>query len=210
MNEFQRQLAVMKGLSLRKKVQHIWIYYRWWILAGIAVLACLVSLVTTLRYNRMEQMISGMFLNNAASQECYDHLTQDYVEFCGGGNRRAELVEGRVVHFEEDPLPQEDAAALMVVAGMYSAKTLDYIITDAASVPYLDKENILLDLRELLPEEMLTQYGTIEGQPGPIALRLDKDFAQQYGLYSDDSCIVILKSIRDRDKVLRFLNYLLP
>ncbi len=204
--------ADVAKLPLRKKLDYIWQYYHWPIIVTVLALIVLNSLVQNYLYNSRELMISGMFINNHTTDAGYAHVSDDYLAFCGGGkDQRIELVTGRELHFDMEPLPQDDAATYMVLTGMITTKSLDYIITDEHTLTFLEREAVPMDLRTLLTEEQLQRLDIIETATGAAAIRLSgTQFAADYPLYSDSSILVIAANAPDPAKVLRFLQYLLP
>ena len=211
MERIREEWAAFLALPWKKKLEHIWIYYKWYLLVGIAVICMLVSIAGTVAENRKEVLISGIFINNSTSPEGYAHLMGDYWEYCGGSDdQKVELVAGRTIHFDSETLSQEDAAAFMIVSSMIAAKTLDYIITDEASLDDFQEQEIIMDLRDILPAETLEQWDTVEQDGAVIALRLENTaFAENYPLSADRSCILIVANAPSGQGVARFLEYLM-
>ncbi len=210
LNALRQQAAVMRGMPLGKKLQHIWFYYRWQILAAFLVLCALVSLVQQTAYNRREPLISGIFINNSTSAEGYAHLKEDYLAYCGDdGRHRVELVEARQIDFGAEVLPENDAANFMLLTSMISARALDYIITDEATLAALDQQEVVMDLTSVLPQAMQEELDVIRSSTGIIGIRLaDTSFARNYPLSAGDSCILIVSNTPSTQNVLRFLEYL--
>ncbi len=210
LNSLRQQAAVMRGMPLGKKLQHIWLYYRWHILAALLALCVLASLVQQTAYNRKQPLISGIFVNNSTSAEGYAHLKEEYLSYCGDdGRHRVELVEAREIDFGAEVLPQSDAANSMLLTSMISARALDYIITDEATLAALDEQEVALDLTSVLPQEMLEELDVIRSSTGIVGIRLaGSSFAKDYPLSAQDSCILIVSNTPSTENVLRFLEYL--
>lgn len=211
MEKIREEWAAFRAMPLKKKLEHIWIYYRWYLLAGAAVICLLVSIVGTVAENRKETLISGIFINNSTSQEGYAHLMEDYWEFCGGSEeQKAELIAGRTIHFDAEPLSQEDAASFMIVTSMIAAQSLDYIITDEASLDDFLEQEVVMDLREVLPEQSLDRWDAVYSGGVPVALRLESTaFAADYPLSAQHSVVLVIANAQDRAGVARFLEYLM-
>lgn len=203
--------ADFKALPFKKKVNHVLYYYKWYIVGGIALVCLLISLITTIVDNQKEVLVSGIFINNATSQAGYDHLQQDYWAFCGGDkNTRVDLVTGRTINFNSETLSQEDAASFMVVTSMIAARTLDYIITDEDSLDNFMEQEIILDLKEILPEQELAALDTIELDGITAAIRLESsDFARNYPLAAEKSVLLIVGSTQDFQKDAAFIRYVM-
>lgn len=203
--------ADFRALPFKKKVAHVLYYYKWYIGAGIALLCLIVSLITTVVGNQKDVLISGIFINNATSQEGYDHLQQDYWAFCGSDKgTRVDLVTGRSIDFDSESLSQEDAAGFMIVASMIAARSLDYIITDEASLDNFMEQEVILDLKEIFSEEELAALDTVELDGITAAIRLEgSDFAQRYPLRAEKSVLLVVGCTQDFQKDAAFIRYVM-
>lgn len=210
MQKNKMEFKAFAAMPLKKKAEHIWLYYRWHLLVAAAVIAVLISGLRLVFYNTQDQLISGIFINTGTTAEGYTHLREDYITFCGQNRSRVELVEARGIHFEDDPLSQEDAANFMVLAGKIAVESLDYIITDLPSLTFFEEQEVIRDLREVLSEEALASLTPILSADGtPIAIPLaGTSFADHYELTAE-SCLLIVKNAPDVQKITRFLQYLL-
>ena len=203
--------ADFKALPFKKKVNHVLYYYKWYIVGGIALAALLVSLVTTIVGNQKDVLISGIFINNATSQEGYDHLQDGYWDYCGGDkDTRADLVTARRIQFDSETLSQEDAASYMVVTSMIAARTLDYIITDEDSLDDFMGQEIILDLKEIFSQEELAEFDTIEMDGITAAIRLENSgFAKNYPLGAEKSVLLVVGCTQDFQKDAKFIRYVM-
>lgn len=204
-------IGTFKDLTFRKKIDHILHYYKWYILGGAALVCLIVSLCCTIFQNRKESLISGIFVNTATSTEGYARLQEDYWAYCGSDeDTKVDLVTYRALDFTEETLSETDAANFMVVSCMIAARTLDYMICDETSANYFYQQEVVLDLRELLSEEALSQLDVIYRDDIPIAIRLTgSHFAENYPLTVEDSCVLFVGSTQNFDHDRQFLRYLL-
>ena len=200
-----------KALSPKKKLQHILYYYKWHFLAAVLVLCLLFSLISDVRENAKDVLISGIFVNTAVDQSGYDYLQQGYWESCDSDSgSRADLVTYRHIDTGTGALDQEDAASFMVITSMIAAGTLDYIITDEATLEYFLQQEVVLDLKDVFLEEALSKYDVIEADGTAAAIRLNNsDFAQKYPLTEEDSCLLLAVSTQDYEKDIRFIQYVM-
>lgn len=211
MERIRAEWNAFKALPFKKKLEHIWLYYKWAIIVTAAVICILVSIAGTVANNRRETLISGIFINNSTSQQGYSHLMEGYWQYCGGNDaQKVELIAGRNIDFDAQTLSQEDAAAFMIVASMIAAESLDYIITDEASLDDFVEQEVVLDLRELLPEDPLSRWETVELGGIVAGLRLENTaFGKGYPLSGENSVILITANAQNKENVLFFLDYLL-
>lgn len=208
-DKFRREWSAFAAMTPRQKLEHIWIYYKIWIAVLLLLIAVAASAISSIRYNSRHQLISGIFLNTTTTAEGYAHLKEDYWQYRGAHpNQRTELIETRTLDMEN--LPENDAANLMVVVSMIAAKTLDYVIVDESALNLLDEQEVLLDLRELLPEDTLLDFSTRESPTGIIAISLrGTAFANQFPVLPEESWLAIINNTPDRAETAQFVNYLL-
>ena len=64
MERIKEEWKSFQALPFRKKLEHIWIYYKWYILVAAAVICVLVSILGTVANNQKETLIYGIFINN--------------------------------------------------------------------------------------------------------------------------------------------------
>lgn len=211
MERIRQEWASFKALSPKKKLEHIWTYYRWHFLVAAAVICLLVSIVNTVANNNTETLISGCFINNSTSAEGYAHLMEDFREYCGGADsQKVDLIAGRNVDFDAQGVSQQDASTYMLVTCMIAAGTLDYIITDLDSMEDFVEQEMVLDLGELLPAESLANWDTVKQDGAVVGLRLENTaFARNYPLAAQDSCILVIANAPNQENVVRFLEYLM-
>lgn len=208
-DKFRREWAAFAAMNFRQKLEHIWIYYKMWILVLIVLIAVAISAIGSIRYNSRQQLISGIFLNTTTTEEGYAHLKDGYWQFRGSSpKQRTELIESRTLDMEN--LPENDAANLMVVVSMIAAKTLDYVIADESALNMLDEQEVVLDLREILPAQTLENLTTKESSTGIIAIAMqDTAFAKTFPVVPQESWLCIINNTPDREETARFVNYLL-
>lgn len=206
-----REWNAFRAMSFRKKLEHIRLYYQWHLIVLAAAIAIIVSWVQMSSYNNREQLISGVFVNTATSEEGYAYLRDGYWEACGSRkNTRVELQANRPITFYQDYSTQTDVTNFMIVSSLMAARDLDYIITDAASLDFFESEEVTTDLRTILPESTLSRFHTYERGTGIIAIGLEGTaFASKFPLTGEESCVLVVNNARDMNKIARFLDYLL-
>lgn len=210
-DSLRHQWEVLKGLPFQKKLEHIWNYYRTAIFVALCALIMIVWGIQAGITGSKEVLISGLMINTDISQDGADFLEHDYWQFCGGSRRqRVDLLRGREIHFDGDFSSQADQANFLLLSVMVSSKDLDYILCDEATIRPLDAEEILMDLRNLLPEEQLAQLDTVETPSGVVAIRLSgTEFARKYPFTVEDPCLLVLSNTQSPERVVQFVNYLL-
>ena len=172
MDENQRIRESVKNLSFSQKIEHIWFYYKWFILFGIVVLGFLIVCFTQCA-GKKEPDATVMYAGPVAVSSRYtdrigaafsDIMSEDYN---GNGIKSAELITIQLI---TDPTAAETAKAIQIIGNDDTNEMLFYNQNAAGTaVVYLIDENIYPSVREFLtpldevldevPEYALDEYG---------------------------------------------------
>lgn len=165
-------LQDLKGMTFLQKVDHLWTYYKEYLLVVFLVLVVISVVATSIANTRKEVLLSGMMVNIKISQQGYNYLSTDYFEEIGG-KEGSQVVQLSYTNFESlaDPTSGEDnyAAAQALIARV-SGGLLDYMILDDLALEFYITQEVFLDLRELFTTEELEQLAQqdllVYGQEG--------------------------------------------
>lgn len=201
----------LASMSLKKKWEYIWDYYKWWILGFVFLVVFVVSMVQNMKYQRRELLISGLFINTATSAEGYAFVNEDYWIYTGADKEtRVELIEARFIRYNEEQPTGNDVNAILSVDTQIASKTLDYIIGDASAMKFYDQQKSLLDLQALLSPEQLSVLPTVTTENGIVAIDLtNSKLAKQFGLSTEPTYIFFLANTPRKEGCIAFLEYLL-
>ncbi|MBO5317270.1 MAG: hypothetical protein J6A74_02375, partial [Oscillospiraceae bacterium] len=129
---FRELLEDMKPMSFGQKVDHLWTYYKEYLLIAALIVVLVVMTVTSFLNSTKEVLLRGMMVNITITQEGYNYLTEDYFEKIGG-EEGTQLVEMDYANFADlaDPTNGEDnySASLKLMARV-SGGLLDYALVD--------------------------------------------------------------------------------
>ena len=151
-----RLIRDMKPMTFTQKVDHLWSYYKEYLIIIIMVVAMICVIITSISYRSQEILVTGMMVNIQIDQEGFDYLSTDYLDHLGGkeGKQRVELD-----YTTFDLTNVEDAEAnynqSMILIARVSGALLDYAIMDAVAMQFYVTKETFLDLRELFSEEEL-------------------------------------------------------
>lgn len=193
----------MRPMTFKQKVDHIWTYYKDYILVALPFLLIVVGLIASSIGNATEKVVTGIMVNITIDQEGFNYLSTDYEEYLG-------LEKGQEVKLEytsfDDLATSTDTEnnyyAAMGVIGEVSAKTLDYMILDGMGMQFYSTQEVYGDLRTVFTEEELATfkeknllvYCLEEGQTEkwPAAVKIDDlPFVKEY-IRSNDSVFFAL------------------
>lgn len=145
--------------TFRQKWDHIWTYYRYWLLV-LAVAIMGISILCTSFINvNTDMLLAGITVNVNISEEGNTYLTDGLHDQLTKGSKWEDIalqpMELHDLLDSEDV--EEDYYALMTILGMGAGKILDYIIMDQDAMELLLPNDPFMDLRLVLTQAELDQ-----------------------------------------------------
>lgn len=158
---FKELLQDMKPMTFSQKLDHLWTYYKEYLLV-IFLVALTISFAATVWINSGKKvLLSGMMVNISMSQEGYNYLTEDYFEKLEG-EPKEEVVQMDYTNFEDlaDPTNTEDnySASLLLIARV-SGGLLDYALMDKMALEFYLTQEVFLNLEKFFTAEELEAMG---------------------------------------------------
>lgn len=205
----------LKTMTFREKVDHLWTYYKAWLIGVFLVAVVLSATISGIINNSKEVLVSGMLANVSISAEGKAYLEEDYFQKVGG--TAGQTVELFTTNFESmaDPTSSEDNyMAAQGMIGRVSAGLLDYALLDELALEFYITQAMFLDLTDFFTADELAQLAQkdmliyalegdmdgegkyIEGSADtedrfPVAVKLkDTPFAQE-ALYGKDIYFIV-------------------
>jgi len=194
-------------MTAKQRLEYIWDYYRWWILAFVILLALVLSVVDSGLYRHRRVLISGMFINSSTSEAGYAFVDDDYWEYCGADrNTRTELVEAELLSYNLSQSTSAEANALMAVDAMIAVGDLDYIICDSTAAEYYGRLDYCVELSSRLEEG---KWKLLQTQGGFTAVDLTGSrLEREFGLSEEPSYILFPQTAPDWERCEAFLRYI--
>ena len=153
--ERQKKTAQFAAMSPRKKLEHIWLYYKIPILLGILAVAIAVSSIHR-AVTEKETVLCAAFLNVAVGSELEANLTEDYLISRSYDTDQQQILCHRDLYLSNNPSPENHEYAytsgLKVIATI-NAKELDLVLMNRESYDLCSGSGYLLDLTELISPE---------------------------------------------------------
>lgn len=183
----------MKPMTFKEKCEHLWEYYKEWLLVAFLVCMVLGLVCTIIANSKKEVLVSGMMVNIYIEQEGMNYLTSDYAKALGATSKN-QVAEVDATAFG-DPMDPEQGQnsyyASMILPARVTGAMLDYMILDKFAMEYYIIRDVYLDLREFFTQEELDQLaaedriiycmeeGASEFDRYPIAVKItDLDFVK--------------------------------
>lgn len=149
----------LKPMSFKEKVDHLWTYYKSYVI-GVLIVVMIIAMTVTAFINASKKIrVSGMLANVYMTQEGFDYLTKDYFKVLGC-KKDKEIVELQSTNFISlaDPTSGEDnnyAAQKLIL--QVSSGDMDYAIVDGLALDFYKTQQVFSDLREVFPEETMKE-----------------------------------------------------
>ncbi len=147
--------ARFRQLPWPKKAEHIWIYYKWYIILGAAALAILVGAVNRV-LTRKEPRLYMAFFNVSVSAELETALTRDYLLDAGLNPERTELVLYRGLYLSREATGDSQRSAYASQIKLQAStelRQLDLVLMSGESYDFLSARGYLLPIRTLCGDD---------------------------------------------------------
>ena len=148
----------IRPMPWKKKLEHLWEYYKWVLVVLIVVGFILFIAITGYRNARVEGLLYGEIVNLSFDMPALDYLSDDFLEYLGGveGDQKVSVFMSNLV-VGEDSTYNNYYAPLMRTSSEISNHQLDYVLVDSPTLATYFENEFFLDLRELFTAEELAQ-----------------------------------------------------
>ena len=157
---FSQMLEIMKPMTFKQKVEHLWTYYKEWLLVIFFGILFIGLMFTIIEEQKKEVLVGGMMINISIEQSAMNYMTTEYAMDLGAKNQY-QVAEVDYTNFG-DPLDPENGEnsyyASMILPSRVTGGMLDYIILDQYAMEYYIAYDVYMDLREFFTEEEIKQF----------------------------------------------------
>lgn len=158
--EWTKLKTDLAPMPFRKKVDHIWTYYKEYLAFALVIVMTAVMLISGVINKSKEVLLAGVLCNVSMSQEGYMYLTDDYLETAGNGDGKQVVSLDSLVFAitgEFDKVNENYDAAMAGMA-MVSGQQVDYFLMNEYAMMYYLNQGMFLDLQTFLSTEELAAY----------------------------------------------------
>lgn len=146
----------LEPMTFKEKADHIWTYYKEYMLVAFCVLFIVVGGLVTALSPRDTILVAGVQCNVQLTTEGYDYLTKDYqAEVLDGAQGKTYLHSFQFYGEGTVEAVEQTTQAYYGVTAYVEAKELDYMLLDLYSFRYFGSDRIYMDLRDVLSAEEL-------------------------------------------------------
>lgn len=211
----REEQSKLKDLSLPKKLEYIWDYYKPH-MAGVLVIVALIGMLVQIIHNKqMVTELSAALINAQAETGAVTQLHDEFVEFADLDGDKQEVILDDGYQIRPESMDQMTMAGETKIMAAVSASSLDVMLMDQEAFDFYVKTDMFLDLRGLFPEEeygnlpvemlLLQEAGT--GEAWGMDVSKSRKLA---GIYTETPVILGVPSNANNTKnIQKFVQYLL-
>ena len=174
-DQFREELAILKALKGRDRVQHLYQYYKWRILAILLCFAILLSAVVNAVVKK-DYVLSGILLNY--TEDVYgDRLSALIDDFLDANDidkkeYTLELITSLSYLQDDAEFATDSYMAVENLTARIAGKMLDFVVCDLYSMENLAYSEFFADLSTVLTPEQMEAYA-------PHLLYMDLAFVEK-------------------------------
>lgn len=155
---FQEFKRIMSQLSWPQRLEYLWEYYSWLILAAFVVVVVISIIATSIYQMQLETLFNGHAVNVDVSDAGTAYVTDGWFEVLGGveGDHDINLY---ATYFQDPETSGMDynGASAMTVLLLISSQDLDYAIMDTTGMGYVMKQGAFASVEDVLTQEQLSR-----------------------------------------------------
>ena len=224
----------MQGMTFREKADHLWTYYKEWLIVVLLAVIAVCITVSSIRNLSKNIVCSGTYANISMTAEGMRYMKEGFAEHLGVDNVN-DVVEINYTNFQSltDPTSGENNYnAAMILINMVAAGRMDYALLDKLALEFYITQEVFLDLREFFTEAQIQELADkdmlVYFQPGdfdaqgniipeslveeeryPVAVKLKDTAFCQDAMYGKDVYFCVGGREPKLDAVHQLWDYLL-
>ncbi|MBR5529373.1 MAG: hypothetical protein IKU57_02745 [Oscillospiraceae bacterium] len=149
----------LKEMTFKEKVDHIWTYYKEYMLIAVICVLLLCATVTAVISAQRNIVCTGVLVNITATPRGMTYLEEDFAKSMGY-DQKWDQVEITYTNFANmfSPLDGEDYyTAAQLVPALIAADRLDYAIMDDQTLDFYAQQELFMDLHDIFSEAELQE-----------------------------------------------------
>lgn len=158
--EWQKLTRDLKPMSWKQKLDHIWTYYKEYLLVALMVVFTIGMLVSGAINKSKKVIMGGVLCNVSISQEGHSFLTDGYFALAGGdADKQAVTLDSLVFEMTGDfNEVNENYDTAMAGMAMVSGQQVDYFLMDEYAMLYYLNQGMFLELDTFLSPDQMERF----------------------------------------------------
>lgn len=213
------------NLTAKQKLDHIWTYYKGWILGAVFILFVIVLTVSDMAAPKSQ--LDALMLNCDAEESDAVGFEAFFAEYGYEYYDGAVSLNTNLGFYSEDELSRaEDVAAYrqensekeLILSAQVAAGNTELLFGTEEHFLFIAEQGLLTDLREILSDELLEEYadcliytdesGTAERYPCAVALEYSPWLAEN-GYYEGQCMFGVMYLADNMEMAADFADFLL-
>lgn len=215
------KIIPFRELSLKQKLEHIWIYYKWKIILPILSIVAAVSIGISVYENSKDSLLYAVFLNSGFNDETSDAFMDDFIDYAELDMKRSKVTldASMYIHRTDGTSDTSSVSSGQKLLAMFTSIEMDVIIGDQANFEYYAKQGSFVALDEIFPEEFLQEHTdrlVVTEDPDEkevcLGIRItDSRKLKDIGAYQDEEPIILAVPVThmEDENIVKFVNFLL-
>lgn len=160
MNDIKAEWEKMREKPLRERIQYFMSYYKWYVVACVAVIAIIATILVG-NLLKKEPILSGVMLNstNASSDSAFDDFSNRFLDAIGMDGEEFEVsIASNLTYRPEDKESLEtNYTTVQTLAAQTAGALMDFIAGDLPTLQNLAYSSFFVDLSGVLSQEQMEQ-----------------------------------------------------
>lgn len=156
----------LAGMSFREKAEHIWTYYRSWVIVAVAILMLISIFASSFINLTTHTLVTGASVNVVLQDDAKAYMSEGLKPLLETGKNREEAyleIAYTTESLEENYYLQQNLQVLI------ASQDLDYVLLDKKGIDLLLPVEPFMDLREAFTDEELEGFSVHNVQASETA-----------------------------------------
>jgi len=154
-DEIKEQTVKLKDMTWKGRAEYIWLYYKWWIIGFVAIVICLVSIISSVIENSKPTYLQAEFLNSNLFYEEWNNIDDDFIEYANIDTDKTQLNILTTTVLSSDLQNESAYSEKIRFLAEYSANELDVVCGPESVITGDADVGAYTNLEEALPAGML-------------------------------------------------------
>lgn len=218
-NNIQRFFAVLKPMSWKQRIAHIFSYYEELVFVLALILAVVIIVGVTVNKDDRQTIFGGAFANVDINQAGYDYLSDGVIALFEGDPETHRVDLSSTAFKEVERVSELDSSynAAMKPIAKIEEGVLDYLVMNEDAMEFYMTQYALMDLTEVftadelaaMEDDLIYIYLEVEAIRYPIAIEVTQlPFFQDCVDVSEPVFFGYTGSKEDREEYRAFWAYL--
>ena len=156
MDEFKEERAALKNGTLKEKLSYFMEYYKWHVVAAVAIIVFVVSMLHHLLTSK-DSAFYAAFINSFPIESSEEHV-QGFAQYAGIDLNTYSVLIDDTLHLDFESPSQDSLASSQKLMAYLAASEIDVFLSNEAVIQQYAYNESFHDLRDILTQEQIDRY----------------------------------------------------